>query len=65
MNMYVHYFSKNDAVHLDLINILNQNNIKKSDAIYSHCLKLGMKKFIDSLSTGNFSEDDDEIMNQL
>lgn len=65
MNMYVHYFSKNDSVHLDLINILNQNNIKKSDAIYAHCFKIGMKKFIDSLSTGNFSEEDDEIMNHL
>lgn len=63
--MYIHYFSKNDAIQHDLINILNQNNIKISDAIYAHCFKIGMKKFIDSLNTGNFSEDDDEIMSHM
>lgn len=65
MKMYVHYFSKNDAVHNNLINILNQNNIKNSDALYAHCLKMGMKKFTDFLENGNFSDEDDEIMNHL
>jgi len=65
MNMYIHYFKKDDVFHIDIKNILEEYGIKKyeKDVIYRYCMTIGMKTFINELQTGNFS--DDEIMNHL
>jgi hypothetical protein len=61
MNMYVHYFKKNDIIHNNLISTLKSNDIPINDVIYKYCLNLGMEIFIENHLSIDFTDAYDEI----